>query len=159
MDRKITDEIFIAAKPIYTFNALISPSLIKQWWYVSAAIVIPEVDGIYALTWGDDLDNPDFTTVSRLTEFDYGKHLAMTNEKYYSPSGSIPFDAPLKVRFSLEEKEGGTLLYLLQEGIPMDEVADDFYHATVEGWTHTLKSLKSVVEDDYLSTQNLTMAD
>jgi len=155
MERKITKEIFIAALPKYVFNTLITPSMIKQWWYVSSAIVIPEINGIYALTWGEDIDHAEFTTVSRITEFEFSKRLVMVNEIYYSPNGSLPFDAQLEASFSLVEQEGGTLLTLLQEGIPEDNTADEFYQGALVGWENTLKSLKNVAEDEAASMDHM----
>jgi len=158
-DRIISKQIHINAAAKVVFNAMISPSLIKQWWYAQTAIVVPEKDGIYALTWGEKLDSPDYITVSRLSEFEFGKKLCMTNELYYSPHGSLPFDAQLHVTFDFAQKDEGTELRVLQEGIPKDKEADEFYEGTVKGWETTLQSLKNVVEDEVASTGSLLEPD
>ena len=158
-DRIIEKEIRINAASKIVFNALISPSLIKQWWYVNSAIVIPQKNGVYALTWGDSLDNPDFITVSRLTEFDFGKKLVMTNESYYSPHGGLPFDSLLVATFTLVQGQDSTVLKILQEGIPKAPTADQFYEDTVKGWETTLKSLKNVVEDEAKSVAHILEAE
>ena len=117
--------------------------------------MVPERGGIYALTWGDSIDNPEYVTVSRLSEYEFGKKLSMKNETYYSAHGQLPFDADLVANFYLEEGGSGTEVKVVQTGIPIDTVADDFFEGTVKGWETTLTSLKNVVEDEALSTANL----
>ena len=153
--RDIEHSIRIKASAKVVFNALVTPSLIKQWWYVQTAIVMPELGGVYALAWGESIDRPDYLTVSRLTEYEFGKKLSMTYESYYSPHGNLPFDAQLVASLTLHEEEGETIVKVLQTGIPADAIADEFYEGTVKGWETTMLSLKNVVEDEAMSTAGL----
>ena len=153
--RIIERSVRVKASPAIIFNAIISPSLIKQWWYVHTAIVVPELNGIYALAWGESIDRPDYVTVSRLSEYEFGKKISMANESYFSPHGDLPFNSDLVATLSLEVDGAETILKVLQTGIPTDAVADDFYEGTVKGWETTLLSLKNVAEDEALSTANL----
>lgn len=153
--RTIEQSVRVNASSKVVFNALITPSLIKQWWYVHSAIVIPEKGGIYALAWGESIDRPDYVTVSRLSEYEFGKKLSMRNESYFSPHGNLPFASDLVATFTLEEAGEETIVKVMQTGIPTDAVADDFYEGTVKGWETTLLSLKNVAEDEALSTANL----
>lgn len=153
--RIIERSVRVNASPKVIFNALISPSLIKQWWYVHSAIVVPEKGGIYALAWGESSDNPDYVTVSRLSEYEFGKKLSMQNESYFSPHGNLPFIADLVAAFTLEEDGSETIVKVLQTGIPSDPVADEFYEGTVKGWETCLLSLRNVAEDEALSMANL----
>lgn len=157
--RNIAHSVRAKASAKVIFNALITPSLIKQWWYVHTAIVIPEVGGVYALAWGDSIDYPDYVTVSRLNEYEFGKKISMKNESYFSPHGNLPFEAELVATISLEEDGEETIIKVLQTGIPADSVADDFYEGTVKGWETTLLSLKNLAEDEALSTANLDSED
>jgi hypothetical protein len=93
--------------------------------------------------------------VSRLTEYEFGKKLSMTNESYFSPYGNLPFDAQLVANLTLREEGGETIVNMLQTGIPTDATADEFYEGTVKGWETTMQSLKNVAEDEAMSTAGL----
>ncbi len=153
--RNIEHIVRIKAAAKVVFNALITPSLIKQWWYVHTAIVVPELGGIYALAWGESIDAPDYVTVSRLTEYEFGKKLSMANESYYSPHGNLPFEAELVAHLTLDEEGEETVVKVLQTGIPTEAIADEFYAGTVKGWETTMLSLKNVAEDEAMSTAGL----
>ncbi len=157
--RIIQHSVRIKASAKVVFNALITPSLIKQWWYVHSAIVVPEEGGVYALAWGESIDRPDYVTVSRLSEYVFGQKLSMQYESYFSPHGGLPFEAELVAHFTLEEEGAETILAVRQTGIPADAVADDFYEGTLKGWETTLLSLKIVAEDEALSTTGLLGVD
>ena len=68
MPREIIKEISINAPAKEVFNALIFPGMIKKWQHASSAIVLPEKDGIYTVSWGEDEDDPDYITNCTILE-------------------------------------------------------------------------------------------
>ena len=68
--RAMTEIVAISATCQQVFDALITPSAISTWWQANRAIVFPEQNGIWVASWGDDIDDPDYLTAARMTQFD-----------------------------------------------------------------------------------------
>lgn len=147
MAREITQEYAINSDPDTVFDALISPGMIQKWWFASSAIVLPEEGGIYAVTWGDDIDQPDYISVANIAKMVKPELLLLTDFRYRSKDGSLPFEADLDVEFTLEPDDSGTKLSVKQRGFPDDAIADEFYNGCVQGWIETMTSFKNVVEE------------
>ncbi len=147
MTRYIKKEIIIDKKIEEVFDALISPSQIKKWWYAKTAIVLPEVGGLLAVTWGENEDDPDYITISSISEFERPYKLKLIYEKYFSKSGPLPFEAKMDVTYTLEGMADKTKLIVVQDGFPVNIAADQYYHGCVKGWDDTLFSFKNVLEN------------
>jgi len=128
------------------FRHLISPSLIKRWWSAKSVIVVPEEGGFITVLWGENEDDPDYVTLSRILEIDAPVKLVVNYEMYYTKFGKLPFGAEMEVHYTLTDLENGTRLDLLQTGFPEDESADAFYYGCINGWKNTLEAFKQVCE-------------
>lgn len=144
--REIHKEISVNADADEVFNALITPSLIREWWGAHSAVVLAEPDGIVAIAWGDDEDDPDYLTVSRITLFEPPSSLQLSDYRYRSRNGALPFDNDLPVMFTVVPNDEYTILRVHQSGFPAEESADIYYDGCVKGWTDTLASIKKVLE-------------
>lgn len=102
--------------------------------------------GIYAVTWGDDIDQPDYISVAAISELIRPKRLALSDFRYHSKEGNLPFEADFGNEFILEEEGNGTSITVIQTGFPDDSVADKFYEACVKGWKDTMISFKGIAE-------------
>ena len=132
--------------PEAMFDLLITPSAIRQWWGASRAIVLPEKDGIWTASWGDE-DDPDYVSTASLVEFDPPRKLAMKYGKYHAKTGSLPFefaDGALTT-FTIEPIGSGCTLRVKQNGFPSDPIADEFYAACETGWTNTFEGIRKYV--------------
>ena len=147
MDRIIKDSIKINAEISDVFESLITPSQILKWWGATTAIVLPENDGIYAVTWGSDIDDPDYRSISTIKEIIEPSKLHLVYGKYSSKFNSLPFEASLEVIFTLEQADDETDIQVIQTGIPIDPIADEFYAGCVKGWRDTLSSFKKTIEE------------
>lgn len=147
MPREITQNYVINSDPDTVFDALILPGMIQKWWFASSAIVLPEEGGIYAVTWGDDIDNPDYLSAAKIAKIVKPELLLLTDFQYRSKDGPLPFQADLHVKFTLKPDDAGTRLSVNQRGFPEDEIADEFYNGCVKGWIDTMTSFKKVVEE------------
>lgn len=147
MARKIEQEYIIGRRPEVVFDALVRPGLIRKWWSAHTAIVLPETGGIYAVTWGDDADYPDYISVADIAVFERPARLLLTGFRYKSKEGGLPFEARMDTEFRLEALGTETRFTVRQTGFPDDAIADDFYNGCVQGWTDTCTSFKKTVEE------------
>lgn len=146
MSREIIQNYLINSVPDTVFDALISPGMIQKWWFARSAIVLPEEGGIYAVTWGEDIDHPDYVSIAIISKIKKPEVLLLTDFRYRSNDGSLPFNADIEVEFTLKPVDSGTKLTVNQRGFPDEEIADEFYNGCVQGWIDTLTSLKKLVE-------------
>lgn len=147
MTREIDQEVVIDSSPEQVFEALITPSIIKKWWFAASAIVIPEEEGVYAVTWGTDEDDPDYITVSTIKEINKPHRLVLRYDNYLSKQGKLPFEADMMVAFGIETVAAGVRLTAKQTGFPLDAIANDYYQGCIQGWIDTLSSIKRIVEE------------
>ena len=147
MARQIVKVISINASKEDVFNALISPSMIKKWWFANSAIVLPETGGTYTVSWGENEDNPDYITICKILEIQAPKKLKLEYEHYFSKFGEMPFEAEFEVVFELEGISNQTNLKVTQTGFPDNSIADPYLDGCVKGWNDTCASLKNTIEN------------
>ena len=122
------------------FNLLITPSAIRSWWGASRAVVLAEEGGTWAAAWGDDEDNPDYMTVTRIENFNPPTGMDQTDYRYHSKEGPLPFEASFVTRFRCTPTKSGTTLRVEQEGFP--EAHEEFYQGCVQGWHDTFEGIR-----------------
>lgn len=145
MPRSIEQTYHTSADIETAFSALLSPGMIQRWWFAKTAIVLPEKGGIYAVTWGEDIDNPDYISVATVSEIEEPERLLLTEFQYHSREGTLPFKADLQLEFTLAKNSSGTAITVRQTGFPEDKAADEFYNSCIQGWTDTMTSFTSVL--------------
>lgn len=131
----------LAASPERVFAALINPSAIRDWWSAASAIVVPELGGLWAATWGSDEDDPDYVTVAAIREFVAPRILSLADYRYRSKHGPLPFAANFSTRFELEPSGEHTLLRVTQSGFPCTPAGDEFLRGCERGWRETFAGL------------------
>jgi uncharacterized protein YndB with AHSA1/START domain len=144
--RKHAHQIELSASPAEVFKLLITPGAIRIWWGASRAIVVARTGGVWAAAWGNDEDIPDYVTVYKIKAFEPSRRLFLTNTKYFAKNGSPPFQAELTTEFTIEPKDDGSILQVVQDGFPADAGADEFYAACETGWRETFNSIKRYLE-------------
>lgn len=145
--RAMTEIVAISATCQQVFDALITPSAISTWWQANRAIVFPEQNGIWVASWGDDIDDPDYLTAARMTQFDPPNRIVMSDYNYRSKFGELPFQASFVTTFDITATDEGCTLRVSQSGFPLDPVADNFYRGCCIGWQTSLKQLRDFVLD------------
>ena len=128
------------------FEILIKPSAICVWWQASRAIVLAEKDGIWAGSWGEDQDDPDYISTFTIKEYEPPRRILFTDAKYFSKDGGLPFDADITAEFIVEPTDEGCSLTVVQDGFPADQSADEFYSACEVGWTDTFKGIRNFLQ-------------
>ena len=145
--RKHETEVWLAASPEAVFEALHTPSAIREWWQAARVIVIPREGGVWMAAWGDDEDSPLYVTSATLAKFDPPRSLRFEDSQYLSHTGAPPFDmSAMSTEFTVTASEGGSRLVVVQDGFPEDSTADDFYAACEKGWHDTLAGLRAFFE-------------
>jgi uncharacterized protein YndB with AHSA1/START domain len=146
MPREIIQEYSLNSNPDIVFDALLKPGMIQKWWSAKSAIVNPEAGGIYAVTWGEDINNPDYISAAKIAQLDKPNRILLTEFQYRSKDGPLPFEADLVVEFILKPESNGTLLTVCQRGFPDHKQADEFYNGCVQGWIDTMTSFRNTIE-------------
>lgn len=136
-----TAQIELPVPPERAFSILHTPSAIRGWWGAQRALVVAEPGGVWAAAWGDDEDDPDYLTSAILEVFDPPRRLRLSNYRYVAKSGRLPFEADFTVDFTVEPREHGSLLRVVQDGFPTDPIADEYYAGCEQGWHDTLRSI------------------
>ncbi len=145
--RKHIHEESFAVSPEEMFDMLLKPSAICGWWQASRAIVLPGRDGFWTAAWGDE-DDPDYISSFKIANYDPPCRLLLTDSKYYSKEGELPFEAEITAEFVIEPLGGGCLLRVIQDGFPADPSVDDFYNACETGWKNTFAGIRRYLDED-----------
>lgn len=148
MPREVTQEYLINSNPNTVLDVLILPGMIQKWWFANSVIVLPEEGGVYAISWGYDIDNPDYISVAKILRMRKPELLVLTDILYRSKEGPFPFDADIDVQFTLEPSGSQTILTVNQRGLPtkpllMSLIMDVFR----DGRTQWLLSKKTIKEN------------
>ena len=136
------------ASPAELFGLLITPSAIREWWSAARAIVLHETGGLWAATWGDDEDAPEYMTIATIQTYDPPKRLVLGDYRYRSKDGPLPFDADFVITFEVDAAPEGARLTVRQEGFPGDERADDFLAGCEQGWHDTFAGIRRNLSKD-----------
>lgn len=133
------------------FRALHTPSAIRQWWKVSQAIVLAETNGFWAAVWGEDEDDPDYTTIARIEVFEPPHRLRLVDYRYAAKNGPLPFEADFQTEFEVLTDGNRVSLRVSQHGFPAGPEADEFYAGCQQGWRDTFAGLRKYFEHRTLS--------
>lgn len=68
--------------PDEIFRILHTPTAICKWWGASRAIVLAEENGFWAAAWGENEDEPDYTTAFVIKAFEPPKRIVLGEAKY-----------------------------------------------------------------------------
>ena len=142
----VHEEVFPVG-PGQLFALLHTPSAIRAWWGAARAVVLPESGGIWAAAWGESEDAPDYIAVATIREFDPPRRMVLTNYRYRSKTGTLPFEVEFVVEFDLRPHSEGSLLRIFQDGFPAGPEADEFYAGCKKGWSDTFAGIRRFVEN------------
>jgi uncharacterized protein YndB with AHSA1/START domain len=140
--RKHVHEETFPVAPERLFALLHTPSAIRAWWGAARAVVMPERGGTWAAAWGESEDEPDYITVATIQEFDPPRRMVLTNYRYRSKDGALPFEADFVTEFDVTATSTGSALRMSQDGFPASPEADGFYAACDDGWRATFAGIR-----------------
>lgn len=140
--RKHIHEEILPATPEQVFALLHTPSAIRDWWSANRAIVLAEPGGIWTAARGPDEDAPDYITAATIKTFDSPKRLVLGDYRYFAKSGPLPFRSNFVTEFIVESHPPGALLRIVQDGFPVEPIADEFYAGCEKGWRDTFAGIR-----------------
>jgi uncharacterized protein YndB with AHSA1/START domain len=141
--RSHTHHIEVPEPPEVVFALLHTPSAIRHWWSATHAIVLPQTDGIWVGVWGADEDRPDYISAFRIRTFDPPRRMVLTDSRYFSKDGRLPFQADFLVEFTIEARPGGgSRLRVVHDGFPAEPIADSFFADCETGWRNTFAGIE-----------------
>ena len=132
--------------PERLFTLLHTPSAIRCWWEAESVIVVAEEGGIWCATWGDSIDEPDYVTTATIKVFEPAKRMLLTDYRYFTKSGILPFEADFSVDFLVAAYADGATLKVIQDGFPADPSSDAFLAACEVGWTDTFAGIRRYLD-------------
>lgn len=110
-------------------------------WFVEEATVEPGVGGTIAVSWGGAEKGK-----SRIEVWEPNHKLRLA--KVPSDKGTAPLDAqtPMIQEYTIERRDGKTVLRLVHSGIPDTPEWDGFYDGTNAGWPSFFRVLRHYLE-------------
>ena len=144
--RSITDQVEIKTDAQSVFNALITPSAIQKWWNAQTAMVLPKVDGFWAATWGENLDDPDYIVAAMIREFESPWKLVLTDYLYHSKDFAPPTGYDPTTEYRISPSPSGSLLTVIQSGFPNSPESEKFFQGCLTGWQATRQGIKDFLE-------------
>jgi len=143
---EINTSIEIKSSKDKVFAALITPSQIIQWWQASSALVVARKDGLFAVRWGGNEDDPDYISAASITRFNPPQFIRLENFIYYVKGQPEENIEDLPAEFRIKEKSAGAVeLEIYQAGFPSDQ--PDFMENCRKGWQDVLIALKKLLKN------------
>src|SRR5579872_2593279 len=137
--RAQTHEIVIDA-PIEAVWKAISDAEELTRWFVERAWVEPGVGGSMAISW----DGDEKTTPSRIEVWEPNQKLRLALAPF--DMGKIKHQGTMVDEYTIERRDGKTVLRLVSSGIPDTPDWDEFYNGTDSGWASFFRTLRHYLE-------------
>ena len=137
LTRAVELEIEIDASPDAVWKAISEGDELVRWFPMEAK-VDPGVGGRVWVSWGEGM-----AWSSRIAVWEPNRRLKSVDEP---PEGAPPFPVEVAVEYEIQAREGRTVLRLVHSGFSAEADWDQFYDATVAGWTYFLRNLKHYLE-------------
>jgi uncharacterized protein YndB with AHSA1/START domain len=140
MPRRQTHEIVIDAPIEAVWKAIVDAEELTRW-FVEEATVVPGVGGTIAISWGGDEKGE-----SRIEEWEPNRKLRLALMPF--EMGPAKYDGSTLIvdEYTIERRDGKTVLRLVSSGIPDAPEWDGFYNGTDSGWDSFFRTLRHYLE-------------
>ena len=118
----------------------------RDWWGAARAVVLAEPGGVWAATWGESEDDPDYVTVATIEEFEPPARMVLTDFRYRAKSGPLPFESTFVTAFTVRPAAEGAILRVSQEGFPAGPEGDEFLASCELGWRDTFAGIRRCLQ-------------
>lgn len=142
--RRVETSLEIQQPASKIFDAFTEPPLIKKWWGVESCLIEQKQGGLYSLAWEASDKGFHYVSTGIITVFIPGRELMIDHFVYFNPEKQIL--GPTYLSIKLQEKDGCTLLQLVQGGYQSGSDWDWFYDSVKDAWPKVLQELKAFLE-------------
>ena len=140
MPRTQTHEIAIDAPIEAVWKAIADGEELTRW-FVEEASVEPGVGGTITISWGGDEKGR-----SRIDEWEPNRKLRVTLMPFEMGAAKHDATTPMIDEYTIERRDGKTVLRLVCSGIPDAPEWDGFYNGTDSGWGSFFRTLRHYLE-------------
>ena len=138
--RTQTHEIAIAASEEAVWKAIADGEELTRW-FVDAATVEPGVGGSFKLSWGGAE-----TGGSRIDVWEPNRRLRVTLKPFEMGAAKYDGQTPIVEEYTIERRDGKTVLRLVESGVPNTPEWDGFYDGTNSGWPQFFRTMRHYLE-------------
>ena len=143
--RQVRSQVSIRASADKVWGSLLDLEQIKQWWGASQGVIEPRKGGAWALAWSGEGQGYRYVVSGVIRSFAPAKRLRLEPLVYFNAEHPLP--GPMRMSFSLAEKEDFTRVIVRQD--PLGEAPDWELYAerATKGWREALTNLKRFLEE------------
>ncbi len=138
--RQQTHEIVIDAPVEAVWKAIADGEELTRW-FVEEATVEPGVGGTITISWGGDEKSS-----GRIEVWEPNRKLRKKLEPFDMGAAKQDPAVPMIDEYTIERRDGKTVLRLVSSGIPDTPEWDGFYNGTDSGWGSFFRTLKHYLE-------------
>ena len=138
--RSQTHEIVIAAPVEAVWKAITDAEELTRW-FVESAKVVPGVGGSFSISWGGPEEGG-----SRIEVWEPNRKLRVALKPFDMGPAKYDANSPIVEEYTIEQRDGKTVLRLVESGIPNTAEWDGFYDGTNEGWDQFFRTLRHYLE-------------
>ena len=110
-------------------------------WFVEEASVEPGVGGTISVSWGGDEKGE-----GRIDAWEPNRKLRKTLMPFEMGAAKYDGTTPMVDEYTIERRDGKTVLRLVSSGIPNEPEWDGFYDGTDSGWSSFFRTLRHYLE-------------
>jgi uncharacterized protein YndB with AHSA1/START domain len=140
MPRSQTHEISIDAPIEAVWKAIADGEELTRW-FVQEASVEPKVGGTITISWGGGEEGS-----STIEVWEPNKKLRVRLRPFDMGAAKHDPAVPIIDEYTIERRDGKTVLRLVSSGIPDAPEWDGFYNGTDSGWDSFLRTLRHYLE-------------
>ena len=140
MARTQTHEIAIDAPIEAVWKAITDAEELTRW-FVEEAAVEPGVGGTFTISWGGEEKGQ-----SRIEVWEPNQKLRVALMPFDMGAAKYDASTPIIDEYTIERRDGKTVLRLVSSGIPDAAEWDGFYNGTNSGWKSFLRTLRHYLE-------------
>ena len=129
------------------FEVLTTPSIVRDWWGATTAIIDPRKGGTWVAASGDKDTKSEFVNSFEILEFDRPHRILLGHGKYFA-GNNWPIRTNMTIDLIVEEVPAGCLLRIIQELDPADPLLDDYFDACVAGWQNSFEGIRNYLHNN-----------
>jgi uncharacterized protein YndB with AHSA1/START domain len=134
-------EIVIDAPLEAVWKAISEGEELTRWFVEEASVDKPGVGGTLTFSWGGDEKGEN-----RIDAWEPNRRLRLTSMPFEMGEAKYDGTTPMVNEYTIERRDGKTVLRLVNSGIPDTPEWNGFYDGTESGWRSFLRTLRHYLE-------------